>query len=438
MNLGGWSLADGIDFIFPGNAVIAPDGYVVVAKNVARLLSVYPSLSASNVFGNFSGKLSGRGERVALTMPDTITSTNSSGQLSTNLIAITVDEVTYGSGGRWGALADGGGSSLELINPFSDHRLPSNWAESNESQKAPWTLVSATGTIDNGNVAADQLQVLLQGAGECLIDDVKVLTATGSNLVANSTFESGASGWTAEGTESLSSWETSEGYNSSRSYRIRAAARADNQVNRVRTPLTSALAAGTQGVTIQARVRWLKGHPDVLFRLRGNWLECVGEMTLPIAPGTPGALNSRYVANAAPAIVDVQHSPVLPAAAQPIVVTARAHDADGVSSLLLRYRIDPASTYATVTMTDNGAGGDAVAGDGVFSATIPGQSSGATVAFFVQASDARSPVATATFPEGAPARECLVRVGESQPTGNLPVYRIWMTQSTLTTWTSRA
>ena len=322
-------------------------------------------------------------------------------------------KLTYGSGGRWSEWADGGGSSLELVNPLSDHRLPSNWAESNETQKAPWTLVSATGTIDNGNVSADQLQVLLQGAGECLIDDVKVLTAGGVNLIANSTFESGASGWTAEGTESQSGWETTEGYNSGRSYHIRAAARGDNQVNRVRTPLTSALASGTQGVTIQARVRWLKGHPDILFRLRGNWLECVGEMDLPVAPGTPGALNSRYVANAAPAIVDVQHSPVLPAAGQAIVVTARAHDTDGVSSLLLKYRIDPASTYATVTMTDNGAGGDAVAGDGVFSATIPGQSSGATVAFYVQASDGRFPSATGTFPAGAPARECLVRVGEN-------------------------
>ena len=36
-------------------------------------------------------------------------------------------------------------------------------------------LFSTSGTIDNGSVTADQLQVLLQGAGECLIDNVEVI-----------------------------------------------------------------------------------------------------------------------------------------------------------------------------------------------------------------------------------------------------------------------
>ena len=66
--------------------------------------------------------------------------------------------------------------------------------------------------IDNGNVAADQLQVLLGGAGECLIDNVQVITPTSANLITNSTFETDASSWTAEGAESASSLETSEGF----------------------------------------------------------------------------------------------------------------------------------------------------------------------------------------------------------------------------------
>ena len=148
------------------------------------------------------------------------------------------------------------------------------------------------GVVDNGSTTADQFQVLLQGAGECLIDNVEVLNAQGNNLIANSTFETGASGWTAEGTESASGWETTEGYNSSRSYHVRAVDRGDNQVNRIRTPLTTSLTSGAI-VTLRARVRWLRGHPEILFRLRGNWLEAVGRMALPATPGTPGAPNSR-------------------------------------------------------------------------------------------------------------------------------------------------
>ncbi len=436
VNLGGWSLSDGVSFTFPSNTLLAAHSYLVVAKNATGLRAQYPNLTAANTLGNFSGKLSGSGERIALRMPDSSVSTNGS-VLTTNYFDIVVDEVTYGTGGRWPRWADGGGSSLELVDPRSNHRLPSNWADSDETQKAPWSVISATGTIDNGNVSADQLQVLLQDSGECLIDDVQVVSG-GANRIANSTFESGASGWTAEGTESPSGLETSEGFTGNQSYHVRAIERGDNQVNRIRTPLTSALASGTANVTLQAAVRWLKGSPDILLRLRGNWLECAGKMALPVHPGTPGAPNSRSVANAAPAITEVTHSPVLPAAGQAFLVTARAQDSDGLSSLTLKYRLDPSATYSSVTMNDTGTAGDAVAGDGLFTATIPGQSSGTLVAFYVQAADAFTPPATATFPNDAPTRECLVRVGESQPTGNFPVYRLWMTQATLNTWTSRS
>src|SRR5207248_6691027 len=119
-----------------------------------------------------------------------------------------------------------------------------------------------------------------------------------------------------------------------------------------------------------------------------------GEMALPLSPGTPGARNSRYATNNGPAITAVQHAPVLPAAGQPIVVTAAVHDSDGLSSVILKYRADPTPAYSTVPMTDDGMGGDAVAGDGVYSATIPGQTNGTMVAFVVQASDSFVPPAT--------------------------------------------
>src|SRR2546427_218291 len=87
-------------------------------------------------------------------------------------------------------------------------------------------------------------------------------------------------------------------------------------------------------------------------------------------------------------------------------------------------------------MRDDGSGGDAVAGDGLYSATIPGQAGGTMVAFYLQATDSLN--ASSTFPNNAPTRECLVRFGELQPAGNFPVYRIWMTQATLTTWNGRS
>ena len=435
VNLGGWTLSDGVSYTFPNGTSIAANGYLVVANQRARFLTNYPTVNPAIVFGAFGGNLSGRGERVALRKPDSLLSTNGN-VVATNFFSIVVNEVTYRDGGRWGQWSDGGGSSLELIDPRANNRLAANWADSDESAKAPWTLVSHTGRLDNGNVAADQLQVLLLGTGECLIDDVEVLDAGNANRIANSTFEANSTGWTSEGAQQPSGLETAEGYASARSYRIRALDRGDNQVNRTRTPLTSNLASGSTA-TLRARVRWLRGHPEILLRLRGNWLEAAGTMTLPTNLGTPGAVNSRALNNAPPAIYEVSHAPVLPAANQPVVVTARAHDSHGVASVQLSYRLDPATTYSTAPMTDNGTGGDAVAKDGIFSATIPGQTSGTLVAFYVQATDSFAPSALATSPNDAPVRECLVRFGETIPTGNFPVYLIWMTQATFNAWDSR-
>ncbi len=435
VDLGGWRLEGGIGFVFPTNTVVAAEGYLVVARQAARLRTNYAGLTEANCVGDFSGRLARGGERVALTKPDTVVSTNAAGTVMTNTIHILVDEVVYATGGRWGRWADGGGSSLERIDGRAEGRLAGSWGESEDGTKAGWTFVEQRGVLDHGNVPADQLQVLLLGAGECLIDEVEVLDQAGVNRIANGTFESGASGWTAQGAESGSGLEAGEGYQGGRSFRIRAVGRGDNQVNRVRAGLTSALTVGTTA-TIRARVRWLRGHPEIVFRLRGNWLEAAARMATP-AGGTPGLRNRRAVVNGGPAVFDVGHEPVLPAGGEAVVVRARVEDPDGVAAVEVRYRVDPGAVQTAVAMRDDGQGGDARAGDGVYSARLPGQAAGVLVAFEVRAADGAAPAAGGRFPEDAPARECLVRFGEQTPTGNYPVYRLWMTQATAAAWGSR-
>jgi hypothetical protein len=210
IDVGGWKFTSGISFTFPEPTVLPVDGYLVLARNASRLGTLYPNLNSTNLAGDFAGTLSHKGERLTLTKPELAQVANGSGGFTTNAIDAVENELIYGTGGRWGEWSDAGGSSLELINPDADNALAPNWADSDETHKAPWTIVSATGTIDNGDVAANQLQVLLEGAGECLIDDVQVLDPNGNNLVANPSFEPDAGGWTAEGTEKTSSLETTE------------------------------------------------------------------------------------------------------------------------------------------------------------------------------------------------------------------------------------
>lgn len=432
IDLAGWRFVDGIDFEFPSGSRIAAGGFLVVARDAQRLRALHPTLSSQTVVGNFGGALADGGERLALARPVARSITDATGASSTETTWAIVNDLTYGDGGAWGRWSDGGGSSLELMNPASDNQLAANWADSDETSKSSWSSVEATGVLDQGTGSPDRIQIIAQGAGEFLIDDIEVRNNAGANVVGNGTFSSGISGWTLRGTMAGSTWESADGAAGSGCLRVVAVARGDNGGNRIQAPLTPALTVGSSA-TIKAKVRWLRGHPEVLLRLRGNHLEAVGTMTIPAGAGTPGAANSRRLLNAPPAIRDLRHAPVLPLANQAVVLSARIDDADGLGRVRLRYRLDPSGSVNETPMADDATGGDALAGDGVYSATLPVFAGGSLVAYQVVAEDARSPAAASTFPE----QEALIRYGETRPGGKLGTYRLWMTQQTLNRWSSR-
>ncbi len=442
VNLAGWKFVAGVGFKFPVDTVIQPGAYIVVAKNNARLLSNYPALNSSNTFGNYSGTLKNSGDRLALSMPDEIASTNALGDLVTNKIDIVVSEVTYGSGGRWNKYAAGGGSSLELIDPKSDPLRPSSWADSDESSKGQWTQFSVTGVLDNGMVSLielpdksttnrfvpNRLHIGMQGEGEALVDEVEVFKSGGLNLISNGGFENDSAGWAFNGNQSLSTVEASTAFAGVRCLHVRGSGDTDPGINSIRVEVGAGLAAGNT-CTIRARARWVAGWPEVLFKLRGAWLELPARLPVPKNLGTPGQANSRSIPNAGPNIYEVSHSPVLPAANQPVVVTCRAYDPDGLANLNLRFRPDPSATLTSIAMRDDGTAGDLVAGDGIYSATITGQSSGTLIAFRIQATDAQTTAASSVFPAKAPAQECLIRWDDPNPMGTFTHYHMWNTSA---------
>lgn len=436
VNLRDWRFVEGISFVFPDDAVVPPGGYFVVAKDLAYLREAYPDLPPDRMTGNFGGNLSNSGERVALARPEPVPGTDATGAAVTNVLYVTVEEVTYRDGGRWGRWSDGGGSSLELVDTRADSRLAGNWADSDETGKGSWTTLDVTGLLELGVGTPSELQVMLLRAGECLIDNVQVVDESGANLVVNPGFEGGLNGWIAQGNHVASGLGTN-GYQSPRSLHLRASAGGDNGANRIKTVLRGSSLTENSTARIRADVRWMRGHPELLMRLKGNYLEGVVELPVPRNLGTPGEPNSRRVSNAGPAVYEVAHAPVVPAAMEPVRVTARVHDPDGVGPVRLRYRFDPSVTVQEVPMRDDGREGDRVAGDGIYTATIPGQAEGVLVAFWVEAADGAVVPATATFPADPQAGACLVRFGDATPAGSFGTYRLWMTQANTDTWTQR-
>lgn len=173
-----------------------------------------------------------------------------------------------------------------------------------------------------------------------------------------------------------------------------------------RTEFPWPVAAGGEGSSLELL------HPGLENDLAGSWRSSAG------AP-TPGARNSVFTESAPPQIRQVAHAPRLPVAAQPLTITAKVTDPQGVASVQLHHQLvapgaylpshlalttaqvtanpsvprtpNPAfeepARWTTVPMVDHGASGDAVAGDGVFTAVVPGQANRTLVRYRITATD---------------------------------------------------
>lgn len=152
--------------------------------------------------------------------------------------------------------------------------------------------------------------------------------------------------------------------------------------------------------------------------------------------GTPGAANGSLDGDVAPLISEVSHSPAIPHTGQSVLVTARFRDelSMGVSGSVF-YRVDQAanaSPFIEVAMNDSGTGGDAAAGDGIWSAQLPAQAiDGTIVEFYVSATDAGSSTRTWPAPVGGTntqSANALYQVDNTVYPADQPIYHLIMTE----------
>ncbi|MGB0991396.1 MAG: lamin tail domain-containing protein, partial [Akkermansiaceae bacterium] len=86
---------------------------------------------------------------------------------------------------------------------------------------------------------------------------------------------------------------------------------------------------------------------------------------------TPGLPNQGGALNPGPVISEVAHSPNQPTDGDNLLVTANVQPRqNGIASVNLIYRVNYASEVS-IAMLDDGTGADAIASDGVYSASIP-------------------------------------------------------------------
>ncbi|MEI7729112.1 MAG: lamin tail domain-containing protein [Verrucomicrobiota bacterium] len=370
VNLSGWSFAEGIDFVFPRGTKIAPGGYLVGASNTNRMREIYGNIP---VVGNFKGKLSHHGELLRLV--------DALGNLA--------NEVDYHTGGDWPALAAGGGSSLELMNPWLDNRLASAWRDSDESRKSVMREYRGSAKYEQLNTMGGptdykELYFHLVGEGHLLLENVWLGKPGGTNFLVNTDRLSddgrSAKGWLAQGTHA-------DTFITNGQLHIIADGHGDNRPNRVELDALGL----TKGEMCELRfnARWISGLPRLIASTWEHSLTASFLVDLPLNLGTPGKPNSRLVAQPPPQVDDLRHRPVVPRSKDDIQITARITAATTPVTVQLYHRLDTesgANAWTKLVMRDDGPASGGLAGSHWYTAILTNyHRSGAVVQFYVAA-----------------------------------------------------
>ena len=378
-DISGWSVEGVGDYEFPPGTVIGAGDYLVIANSVSKISRDYGLGPDVLLQTPYSGSLANGGERLRLR--------DANGNIA--------DKVRYYDGGEWSRWADGGGASLERIDPRSESSCAASWDASDDSDEA--RVASFTHTASHGGGESD-LGMLLLAEGIAIVDNIQLTRSNGgSNMVSNGTFNSNTSGWRIEGTH-ISSGRTTDNdevIDGNGSLKLIAwNGGGDYKVNRVECNTSSQSSGTTYRVRFDAR--WKIGSASIL---------CIGDynvgnasspgiagshfLDVPLTLGSPGEINSvtrRQVerhgsSNMGPAIDRVSQDPAVPAGGQSVTVTARVRDPDGVDEVELFYRTNTVSgSFSRVTMR-------AAEKPGEYTGTIPGQSNGTRVIYYIEAED---------------------------------------------------
>ncbi len=190
------------------------------------------------------------------------------------------------------------------------------------------------------------------------------------------------------------------------------------------------------------------------------------------AAPTPLSINKNvYSSNLRPFVREVESEPAQPKSGDTVTVTALVTDSDGIASVILEYQVvlpghyiplrlpvalatlqsnpdtDPTdnpdyfslANWTQVSMRDDGGAGDAVAGDSIYTAVIPGQAHRTLVRYRLKAIDSLNESTWAPYSDDASMNfACYVYDGvpdyegfSSEMLETLPVYHLLTRQEDL-------
>ena len=405
VDLSGWQLVDAVAFAFPSGTVLAPDATLVIAGDAETLAAEHPTIT---VVGDFSGHLANKSDRILL--------------LDAN--GNPADEVRYFDGGRWPEAADGGGSSLELQDPWADNAAAEAWAASDESARAAWTSVSYRAEAASSAVGPDgvwqELVVGLLDSGELLIDDLSVIQDPDTapvELVQDGSFDEGGDHWRLLGNHRHSEIVPDPDDTANPVLRLVATGPTGHMHNHAETTLLQPIS--NREYQISYRARWISGSNQLNTRLYFNRLPHTTLVEQPDHSGTPGAPNSTATDNLGPTYADLSQDLAVPPADEAVEISVAVDDPDGVQGVILWSSVDGAA-FEDQAMIE--------VEPGRWRASLAGQAAGTIVQFYVEAEDDLG--ASSTFPAAGADSRALIKFDDGEAeTNGLHNFRILMTQA---------
>lgn len=396
VDLTGWRLARDTDYLFPAGTAIPSEGYLVVAKDPDDMRRRYPAIVC---VGPFQNKLHHKGGDLLLL--------DSTGNPA--------NEVSYLAGRPWPEYAAGGGSSLELRDPWADNSKPEAWAASSEARRSGWNTYAYRAIARNalGPTLWKEFVIGLLEAGECLVDDLKVVespSGTPVSLLQNGDFESGLAAWRLLGNHSHSFVESDPDDPTNHVLHLVATGPTDHLHNHLETTLAGGRAVvDGREYQVSHRAKWLAGNNHLNTRLYFNRVARTTTLPLPSEHGTPGARNSTFVANLGPTFDGFEHSPIVPKPNEPVTVSLNASDPQGIRAVTLWWSVNGGGWNQMPMLPGIQS---AAPGYQNFAAVLNGQPSGTLVQFYAQAIDGLG--AMTTYPASGPASRALFKVDDGK------------------------
>lgn len=399
IDLGNWEIDGGIRFTFPADATIPAGGYLVIGEDPATLEANY----GINALGPYEGALNSRGELIQLL--------DASGAER--------DRVDYGVGFPWPTRAKGEGSSMELINPGLDNDLGGSWRSSQIGYSGAKQVYLERGSVwhyRKGNSEASS--PIHDWTKPDFVEDASWLTGTAPFGMREPEFTETAlfDAWRRYSTVFLRKTFDLEGpppsstilrllyddgvivwLNGTEIFRSPSVApgvidyRGNDPDN-----------AGGDGTAIgnheqEGYEEFLLGGTATLFQEGENVLavqlfnssagssdlliDAVLESPDPFsepAPPSPGRINSSSSVVAPPQVRQVTHSPARPTSSDPVTISAKVTDPEGVAGVVVSYQVVEPGAYIRLDDEEYERGWSHLSmsdpdGDDTYTVTLPAQ-----------------------------------------------------------------